>query len=90
MGVMCEVCTRVMVVTVHFTDPDDVDGRCADCGCVLYGEAGVLVEQQGCGHVAGYCGDCATWRFLRSDAGTDNGDTKAFLDWRRSVEASMN
>jgi hypothetical protein len=57
---------------------------------VLFGEAGVLVEQQGCGHVSAYCGDCATWRFLRADSELHTTDTQAFLDWRFSVEASMN
>jgi hypothetical protein len=87
---MCDVPSRVVILAVHFTEPCDVDGRCADCGCVLFGEAGVLVEQQGCGHVSAYCGDCATWRFLRADSELHTTDTQAFLDWRFSVEASMN
>lgn len=80
---------KALIVTVHFTEPEDVEGRCADCGRCLYGEAGVLVGQE-CGHVAGYCGDCATWRFLRADAELGAGDTQVFLEWRSGVEASMN
>jgi len=87
---MCEASARVTIVTVHFNDPRDAGACCADCGCCLFGEAGVLVEQQGCGHVSGYCGDCATWRFLHADAELHTDDTQAFLDWRLSVEASMN
>lgn len=88
---MCDArSSRAVIVTVHFTDPRDAECTCADCGCVLFGEAGVLVEQQGCGHVSGYCGECATWRFLHADAELRTDDTEAFLQWRYSVEASMN
>lgn len=81
---------KVVVVTVHFTEPGDEQGCCADCGCCLFGEAGVLVEQPCCDHVLGYCGDCATWRFLHADAELGTTDTQKFLDWRFAVEASMN
>jgi hypothetical protein len=56
----------------------------------MFGEAGVIVNHSECGHVFGYCGECATWRFLRSDAQTGATDTQRFLDWRFAVEASMN
>lgn len=78
---------RVVVTTVHFVDPEDAEFGCDDCGCVLFGEAGVVVEHKGCGHVSGYCGDCATWRFLRSDAESHGSDTQVFLDWRDGVAA---
>jgi len=81
---------KVVIVTVHFNDPRDVECFCADCGCSLFGEAGVIVEQRECGHLAGYCGDCATWRFLHADAELNTADTQDFLDWRFGVEASMN
>ena len=80
---------KAVIVTVHFTDPEDVNRRCADCDSSLSGEAGVVVDH-GCGHVSGFCGECATWRFLRADSELGGDDTQAFLDWRLGVEASMN
>jgi hypothetical protein len=60
---------------VVVVEPD----HCDDCGSVLcVGEIILLCDHGQCGHEVAYCGQCAVWRALKSDA---LGETEGLTSW---------